>query len=60
MELSCIRMRNWVREGLAVFCFLVWIERSVLLVHEVSLNKISASTEAVGWVLIYLYMVSTF
>ena len=53
-------MRNWVRKGLAVFCFLVWIERSVLLVHEVSLNKISASTEAVGWVLIYLYMVSTF
>ena len=50
-------MRNWVREGLAVFCFLVWIERSVLLVHEVSLNKISASTEAVGWVLMYLYMV---
>ena len=47
MELSCIRMRNWVREGLAVFCFLVWIERSVLLVHEVSLSKISGSTEGV-------------
>ncbi|KAL4599037.1 hypothetical protein ACB092_11G097900 [Castanea dentata] len=34
-------------KGLAVFCFLVWIERSVLLVHEVSVNKISGSTEGV-------------
>ena len=25
MELSCIRMRNWVREGLADFSFSVWV-----------------------------------
>ena len=27
--------RHWVGEGLADFCFHVWVGRSVLLVHEV-------------------------
>ena len=30
MELSCIRMRNWVGEGLAEFSFHVWVGGSVL------------------------------
>ena len=30
MELSCIRMRNWVGEGLADFSFHVWVGGSVL------------------------------
>ena len=40
MELSCIRMRNWVGEGLADFSFHVWVDGSNISIYDFYLLKV--------------------